>query len=68
MNRKQGSSYDAWVDIGAPQHLDTDTMNYLKGKAQPGIHIELVTVEDRYTILTTLQPHEVQFIEIKQRY
>jgi xylan 1,4-beta-xylosidase len=68
VNRKQGSSYDAWVDIGSPQHLDTDTMNYLKGKAKPGIQFEIVSVEDKYTLLATLQPHEIQFIEIKQQY
>ncbi|MBM7661822.1 xylan 1,4-beta-xylosidase [Bacillus mesophilus] len=68
VNRKQGSSYDAWVDIGAPEHLDTDTMNYLKGKAEPGIHIESVTIEGQYTLHTTLQPHEVQFIEMKQKF
>ncbi|MDQ0158352.1 GH39 family glycosyl hydrolase [Alkalibacillus salilacus] len=68
VNRDQGSTYDAWLDIGAPEHLDTDMMNYLKGKAEPGIHTELITGEDEYTVHTTLQPHEVQLIEIIQRY
>ncbi|MFC4319894.1 GH39 family glycosyl hydrolase [Litchfieldia salsa] len=68
VNREKGSSFDAWIDIGAPSELDDETIRYLKGRAEPGIHIEDITVKQEYTLTTELQPHEIQFIELKKRY
>ncbi|MFC5734089.1 GH39 family glycosyl hydrolase [Cytobacillus gottheilii] len=68
VNREQGSSYDSWVDIGAPSDLDDETVGYLKGKAEPGIKIEDINANQCYTLITELQPHEVQFIEFKKHY
>ncbi|KAB2331313.1 GH39 family glycosyl hydrolase [Bacillus mesophilum] len=68
VNREQGSSYDSWVNIGAPIDLDDETVGYLKGKAEPGIKIEDISANQSYTLITELLPHEIQFIEFKKRY
>ncbi|WP_088104786.1 GH39 family glycosyl hydrolase [Halalkalibacter urbisdiaboli] len=68
VNRQQGSSYDAWVDIGAPNEMDIDTINYIKGKAEPGVKIQHECVQKSYSLETSLQPHEIQLFEIKRRY
>jgi len=68
VNREQGSSYDSWVDIGAPIDIDDETVRYLKGKAEPGMKIEDITANDTYSLITELQPHEIQLIEFKKRY
>ncbi|MCA1041824.1 helix-turn-helix domain-containing protein [Bacillus infantis] len=68
VNRKQGSSYDAWVEIGAPIDIDDETVSYLKGKAEPGLKIENIIANQTYTLNTELQAHEIQLIEIKKSY
>lgn len=68
VNREQGSSYDAWVDIGAPSDLDIDTINYIKGRAEPGVKLQHISIQNNYSLETVLQPHEIQLIEIKRRY
>ncbi len=68
VNRKQGSSYDAWVSLGAPTDVDDETIRYLHAKAEPGMKVEDVTIHDTYNIITKLDPHEIQLIEIKRRY
>ncbi|MBU7591145.1 GH39 family glycosyl hydrolase [Metabacillus halosaccharovorans] len=68
VNRQQGSSFDAWVDIGAPSSIDQDTMRFLKGRAEPGIKIQNISVHNEYSLQTVLQPHEIQLIELKKRY
>ncbi|MCH1626895.1 GH39 family glycosyl hydrolase [Ferdinandcohnia quinoae] len=68
VNRQQGSSFDAWVDIGAPKVMDNDVINYMKGRAEPGIKIQDISVHNNYLLETVLQPHEIQLIEIKRRY
>ncbi|MBP1971656.1 xylan 1,4-beta-xylosidase [Virgibacillus natechei] len=68
VNRQQGSSYDAWVDIGAPSVMDNDTINYVKGRAEPGVKLQDIYAQENYSLETFLQPHEIQLIEIKRRY
>jgi xylan 1,4-beta-xylosidase len=68
VNRNQGSSFDSWVAMGAPLDLDNEGVRYLKGKAEPGIHVEDVLIQQKYTLITELQPHEIQLIELNKRY
>lgn len=68
VNRQQGSSYDAWVESGAPNEMDKDSINYIRGRAEPGVKIEDISVQNNYILETVLQPHEIQLIEIKRHY
>ncbi|MFC3418311.1 helix-turn-helix domain-containing protein [Salinicoccus hispanicus] len=68
VNSQQGSSYDAWVDIGAPEVMDKDTIKYIRGRSEPGVEIEHVSARKAYSLETSLQPHEIQLIEIKRAY
>ncbi|MCT2536730.1 helix-turn-helix domain-containing protein [Aquibacillus koreensis] len=68
VNRHQGSSYDAWVDTGAPSDMDDDTINYMKGRAEPGVKIQHISAQNNYRLETFLHPHEIQLIEIIRRY
>ena len=68
VNRNQGSSFDAWVNMGAPKEMDASSINYLKSQAEPGIHIKPLILNNEFTLQTELQPHEIQLIEIKRKY
>ncbi|MEI2406349.1 GH39 family glycosyl hydrolase [Niallia taxi] len=68
VNRFEGSAYDVWANIGAPLDIDEEITRYLKGKAEPGIHVENIFVDQDYAFTSELQPHEIQLIEIKKYY
>lgn len=68
VNRDQGSSFDAWVKMGAPDEMDASSVNYLKSRAEPGVHVQPLIINNEILLHTELHPHEIQLIEIKKKY
>lgn len=68
INRKQGSSFDAWVEMGAPEALNETSERFLKGKAIPGYSHEVVEGTGKLSIDIILEPHEIQLINLKKKY
>lgn len=64
LNRENGSGFDGWVGMGAPSRMDQEEIEYLKRSTVPKKLVREVRVEEDFIIEETLQPHEVQFIEI----
>ncbi|WP_171645246.1 GH39 family glycosyl hydrolase [Paenibacillus phytorum] len=65
INRQHGSAFDLWVQMGAPVHMDADTLDYLKQASCPRLTVEQVEIKDSaYTLVSTLSPHEVQLVEL----
>ncbi|WP_042276338.1 GH39 family glycosyl hydrolase [[Clostridium] dakarense] len=64
VNREQGSSFDAWVEMGAPTYLQAEEIKYLKGKSNPGYKRKNENVKKYYKINTILEPHEIVLYEI----
>lgn len=62
-----GSSYDAWVRMGAPSPLNKEEREMLKRFACPEYYSErMQTVEGTLHIKVSLAPQDVCFIRIKQ--
>ncbi|WP_066056763.1 GH39 family glycosyl hydrolase [Robertmurraya korlensis] len=64
INRESGSSYDQWVEMGAPIQMDKEEVDYLMHSSVPNKFIREVKVDGELILEETLQPHEVQLIEI----
>lgn len=66
LTRDQGSSYDAWVAMGAPESLTQEDVQFLKAKSHPLRSVRLVKVEGKtaLTVESILEPHEVELIEL----
>jgi xylan 1,4-beta-xylosidase len=64
VNRKQGSSFDTWVEMGAPKCLEIEEMEYLKSKSYPMYKRKNKSINNSYEINTILQPHEIVLFEI----
>lgn len=64
VDRKNGSSYDMWVEMGAPKQLTKDDINYLKTASQPRRQIQYLDVNGDLTIVSTLVPHAVSLTEL----
>ena len=64
IGRKHGSSYDRWVEMGAPQSLCPEDVEYLKAGAQPRRTSQYVEVDNSHTCISILEPHGVELIEL----
>lgn len=64
LSPKYGSSFDIWLEMGMPQYLRRDEIEYLKQVAQPQYRVETVELSGEYTADRCLHPHEVQIILI----
>lgn len=69
ISRSQGSSYDAWVTMGAPESLTQEDIQYLKANSCPRRHVQYVRVDEAaLTVHSSLAPHEVELIELMPTY
>ncbi|WP_027631532.1 GH39 family glycosyl hydrolase [Clostridium hydrogeniformans] len=68
VNRDEGSSFDAWVKMGAPDDLSKDGYRYLEKAAECGYKTWVEDVNDYISIETEVLPHEIQLIIVKKIY
>ncbi|WP_160720535.1 GH39 family glycosyl hydrolase [Bacillus sp. USDA818B3_A] len=64
LNRQHGSSFDKWVEMGAPEHMSEEEISYLIHSSVPKLQVSEVRIEENYIITATLEAHEVQLFEI----
>jgi xylan 1,4-beta-xylosidase len=64
ISRKHGSSYDRWVEMGAPDPISAEDVEDLIASARPYKFIRHVEVENGLTCVTILEPHGVELIEL----
>ena len=60
-----GSSYDLWVNMGAPDSLTANQIEYIKARSIPHYTIHRVTASGGLFIKEVLDPHSVRMIVIK---
>lgn len=65
ISRQQGSSYDAWVTMGAPSYVNANEIEYLKGNTRPKMQMEHITIEEGTRVVSILEPHSVELIELE---
>ncbi|MDO7908190.1 helix-turn-helix domain-containing protein [Paenibacillus sp. JX-17] len=64
IDRLHGSSYDKWVEMGAPSVLRTEDLSYLQDSSVPRRHVQQLEIQDSWTCVSVLEPHAVQLVEI----
>lgn len=64
IGRKHGSSYDRWVEMGAPKSLCPEDVEYLKAGSRPRMISQNVEVDNSQTCISILEPHGVELIEL----
>lgn len=64
INRENGSSYDKWMDIGAPRKVNKEQRAYLENTSGLGYKYEKMYVDntEESLVAAILQPHEVRLI------
>lgn len=57
-----GSTFDAWVAMGAPSHTTTQMVSMLERESYPVFHTKTINTSHQNTLKVLLVPHEVQCI------
>lgn len=68
ISKKHGSSFDTWLDMGAPSNLDLDDIKYINNLSVPQKRKFTVSIENEYTIREELNPHEVKVYSFVKSY
>lgn len=64
INKENGSAFDEWLKIGAPEVMSNDDINYIKNKSIFGYNIKEIYIDGDLIINEKMQPHEVLFFEL----
>ncbi|MDR9853474.1 helix-turn-helix domain-containing protein [Paenibacillus sp. VCA1] len=68
LSREQGSVFDAWLEMGAPEFLEPEEVDYLQKRSGPALRTEMLRQASSHTIRITVPPHGVQLITLNKRY
>ncbi|MBB3113903.1 xylan 1,4-beta-xylosidase [Paenibacillus phyllosphaerae] len=64
LGRKHGSSYDSWVEMGAPDSITTEDVSYLKASANPRRYVTKIEGGAHVNYVSVLEPHGVMLMEL----
>lgn len=68
LNRENGSVFDEWIKIGAPENMTEEEIKYLKGQAQPKMTVEFVDIlDDIYTENLYIPVHGAELIVLERQ-
>lgn len=64
INRKSGSSYDIWMQMGAPRQMKQQLLDYLEASSMPAFYLDEanVTRNGKLVLSVFLEPLEVKLI------
>lgn len=68
LTRKDGSSFDTWVEMGHPMLITKEDIEYINSKSIPSIKKLHVNIDKDYTIMEHLKPHEVKVYIFTKSY
>lgn len=68
LNREHGSVFDKWVEMGAPENMTEEELEFLKGQATPKMSVEYVEVEGTYKTKAYLPVHGVELITLEKAF
>lgn len=63
LNKQDGSIFDSWIQMGAPNNITEEIFNYLKSKEKMRLEILDTKVHEKLFIKETLGVHEIVFLE-----
>lgn len=64
LNRNSGSTFDAWVNLGAPEEIDKEVFLYLKSKEIMNINVAYEKLEGQLILSEVIPPHGALLVEI----
>lgn len=66
LNRENGSVFDEWVRVGAPENMTREEIEYLKGISQPEMTVEYVNLQGEYNSIHQIPAHGVEMVVLEK--
>lgn len=67
LNRENGSAFDQWVKMGAPENMTKAEVHNLKGKANPKISVEYLNIDGNYSNSLYIPVHGVEMVILEKQ-
>ncbi|WP_397361412.1 hypothetical protein, partial [Paenibacillus sp.] len=64
ISRAYGSSFDKWVEMGAPSVLTAEDTAYLKAASPPRRQVQILEAGEELSTVMRVEPHSVELIEL----
>ncbi|CCQ96804.1 hypothetical protein CULT_50048 [[Clostridium] ultunense Esp] len=66
LNREHGSVFDKWMELGAPENMTKEEIEYLNGQTYPKMDVEYLELSGRYNKKIFLPPHGIELFTFKK--
>lgn len=67
LNRETGSVFDKWLEMGSPENMTEEEIDYLKAISKPKITIEWKVLKDVYNEKIHIPLHGVELIMLERK-
>lgn len=57
-----GSTYDAWLNMGAPKEMRPNDLSYLESRSLPQFQMHSQQITEQHVVNAIVYPHEIQVI------
>lgn len=68
LNRENGSVFDEWIKLNAPENMTKEEIDYLKGISRPKVHISNLDIKVEYREKLSIPVHGIELITIKKLF
>ena len=68
ISKEHGSSFDTWINMGAPDYLDSDDIEYINNISVPYKRKFTINIDKEFIIKEELNPHEVKVYSFVKSY
>ena len=68
ISKEHGSSFDTWINMGAPDYLDSDDIEYINNTSVPYKRKFTTNIDKEFIIKEELNPHEVKVYSFVKSY
>lgn len=66
-NQDHGSIYDTWNNMGAPENMSVNQLNYLKNTEYPKEDVNTIYIEESYMKTIKLPVHGLYLITLEKQ-
>ncbi len=67
LNREHGSVFDKWIELGAPENMTHEELEYLKGQGKPKMEIRELDLQLEHKEKMSIPVHGVELIVLERK-
>ena len=68
LNKENGSAFDDWKDLGSPENMTEEEIDYLKSITKPKMTVEYVELDGNYKKKIHTKVHGIDLITLEKKF